>query len=139
MLGDIRWQANEQAESLKNSEAALRLYTELLAEELTSAERRLDWIRTHHDIGKALSSNEKFSESIGYFARAIEASEELLKTIARSRRSPDVARELSPSHGELPRLGRETSGGGGRNGELWPFTNRWPPPHPADLLIRNGL
>jgi tetratricopeptide (TPR) repeat protein/tRNA A-37 threonylcarbamoyl transferase component Bud32 len=77
VLGDLRWQTNEPAESRKNSEAALRIYTELLAENPGSTELRLPWIQTTYDIGQGLSTNEKYAESIGYFQRAIAAAEEL--------------------------------------------------------------
>ena len=76
-LGDIRWQANEPAESLKSSEAALAIYEQLLVEKPDSMDLRLAWIRAHHDIGKAHSTNEKFADSITYFRRAIQAAEEL--------------------------------------------------------------
>lgn len=81
VLGDIRWQTNEPAESLKSSEAALRLYNELLSEGPASSELRLAWIRTNHDIGKSLSTNEKYAASIGYFEKAIEAAEELRRQL----------------------------------------------------------
>lgn len=69
-LGDIRWQTNEPAESLKNSEAALRLYRELLAEQPGSTELRLSVARTTLDIGKVHSTNEKYAEAISFFQKA---------------------------------------------------------------------
>lgn len=70
-LGDIRWQTNEPTESLKNSEAALSLYSELLAEQPDSIELRLAVARANLDIGKAHSTNEKYSEAISFFQKAV--------------------------------------------------------------------
>jgi non-specific serine/threonine protein kinase/serine/threonine-protein kinase len=70
-LGDIRWQTNEPSESLKNSEASLSLYSELLAEQPGSTEFRLALARANLDIGKSLSTNEKYPEAINSFQKAI--------------------------------------------------------------------
>jgi non-specific serine/threonine protein kinase/serine/threonine-protein kinase len=70
-LGDLRWQANEQAESLQNSEAALSIYTELLAEQPGSTEVRLAIARTYLDIGKVHATNEKYPDSIPFFQKAV--------------------------------------------------------------------
>jgi len=77
VLGDIRWQTNEPAESMKNSEAALNLYTELQAAQPDSTGLNIALARTNHDIGKSLSTNEKYAESITYFRKAIDLVEEL--------------------------------------------------------------
>ncbi len=77
VLGDIRWQTKEPAESLKNSEAALSLYQELLAEAPDSTELRLALAQTNHDIGMNFSTNGKKADSIAYFQKTIAAAEEL--------------------------------------------------------------
>jgi non-specific serine/threonine protein kinase/serine/threonine-protein kinase len=77
VLGDIRWQTKEPAESLKNSEAALSLYQELLADAPDSTELRMALAQTNHDIGMNFSTNGKKAESIAYFQKAIAAAEEL--------------------------------------------------------------
>jgi non-specific serine/threonine protein kinase/serine/threonine-protein kinase len=77
VLGDLRWQTNEPTESLKNSETALRLYTELLAEQPGSTELRLATARAHYDIGQLFSSNEKFPDAIERFQKVIATTEEL--------------------------------------------------------------
>ncbi|HEY0101336.1 MAG TPA: protein kinase [Pyrinomonadaceae bacterium] len=70
-LGDIRWQANESAESLKNSEAALSLYTELLAGQRGSNLLRISLARTHLSIGKSHATNERYPEAISSFQKAV--------------------------------------------------------------------
>jgi eukaryotic-like serine/threonine-protein kinase len=77
VLGDIRWQTKEPAESLKNSEAALKLYRELLADAPDSIELRMALAQTNHDIGMNFSTNGKKAESIAYFQKTIAAAEEL--------------------------------------------------------------
>lgn len=77
VLGDIRWQTKESAESLKNSEAALRLYTTLLADTPDSPELRLALAQTNHDIGMNFSTNGKKATSIAYFQKAIDSAEDL--------------------------------------------------------------
>ena len=76
-LGDIRWQTNEPAESLKNSDAALSLYTELLAEQPGSVELQLARARTNLDLGKVQATNEKYPEAISFFQGAVAILEEL--------------------------------------------------------------
>ncbi|MBC8030280.1 MAG: serine/threonine protein kinase [Pyrinomonadaceae bacterium] len=70
-LGDIRWQTNEPAESLNNSQAALGLYSELLAEHPGSTDLRLSVARTTLDIGKVHSTNEKYAEAISFFQKVV--------------------------------------------------------------------
>jgi non-specific serine/threonine protein kinase/serine/threonine-protein kinase len=70
-LGDVRWQANELTESLKNSEAALRLYTELRAEQPGSRELLMALARINLDIGKTHSTNEKYAEAITSFKKTV--------------------------------------------------------------------
>jgi non-specific serine/threonine protein kinase/serine/threonine-protein kinase len=77
VLGDLRWQTNEPAESQKDSEAALRLYTQLLAEQPASTEMRLAVARTNYDIGQLFATNEKHADAIPYFEKVIAATEEL--------------------------------------------------------------
>ena len=77
VLGDLRWQTNEPAESQRDSEAAWALYTELLAEQPESPELRLGLARTNNDIGQLFSTNEKHADAIPYFAKAIAVTAEL--------------------------------------------------------------
>lgn len=77
VLGDLHWQTNEPGESLKNSQAALRLYTELLAEQPRSTELRLAVAQTNYDIGQLFSTNERYAEAIGYFQKVIASTNEL--------------------------------------------------------------
>ncbi|HJT80228.1 MAG TPA: protein kinase [Chthoniobacterales bacterium] len=77
VLGDLRWQTNEPVQSQKDSEAALGLYTGLLAEQPESPELRLGLARTNNDIGQLFSTNEKHADAIPYFVKAIGVTEEL--------------------------------------------------------------
>ena len=70
-LGDIRWQTNEPTESLKNAQAALSLYTELLAEQPGSTALQLAVARANLDVGKVHATNEKYPEAISSFQKAI--------------------------------------------------------------------
>ena len=76
-LGDIHYQTNEPAESLRDSETALKIYDDLLAAQPASTVLRLAQARTIHDIGLCYSTNGKKAESMSYFHRAITAAEEL--------------------------------------------------------------
>jgi non-specific serine/threonine protein kinase/serine/threonine-protein kinase len=76
-LGDIRWQTNEPAESLKNSETALSLYTKLLAEQPGVPGLKLAMARANLDIGKANATNEKYPDAISSFQKALVVLEEL--------------------------------------------------------------
>ncbi len=87
-LGDIRWQTNEPAESLNNSETALSLYTKLFAEQPGVPALKLDMARANLDIGKANATNEKYPDAISSFQKAVALLEEL-------RRQPQDGIELS--------------------------------------------
>ena len=138
-LGDLRWQTNEQAESLKNSEAALGLYTELLAAEPGSAELRLGLGRAHHDIGVTLSSNEKFAESIAHLQKAIDAAEEVRR---QSPGSVAALRLLADSHkrmgNSLSWEGRQKEGEAEAEKAVALFESLVAA-HPDDSSLRIGL
>jgi serine/threonine protein kinase/tetratricopeptide (TPR) repeat protein len=98
VLGDIRWQTKESAESLKNSEAASSLYQGLLADNPDSVELKLALAQTNHDIGMNFSTNGKKSASIPYFQKVIASAEGL------RRQSPDridVLTLLANGHKQL--------------------------------------
>ncbi|HEX8423882.1 MAG TPA: protein kinase, partial [Pyrinomonadaceae bacterium] len=88
-LGDIRWQTNEPAESLKNSEAALDLYNQLLLEQPDSNELLLALARTNLDLGKSHATNEKYPEAITFCRKAVDLLAEV------ERKSPEQELEVS--------------------------------------------
>ena len=97
-LGDIRWQTNEPTESLKNSEAALGIYSELVAERPDSNELRPALARVNLDIGKSLSTNERYPEAITSFQKAVALLAEV------QRQSPDgmeVSLLLAEAHKQM--------------------------------------
>ncbi len=97
-LGDIHYQTNEPTASLQNSEAALRLYDELLAAQPASTGLRLAQARTIHDLGVCYSTNGKKAESIAYFQKTIAAAEALRE---RSPNDPAVLALLADGHRQL--------------------------------------
>ncbi|MEO8438966.1 MAG: serine/threonine-protein kinase [Spartobacteria bacterium] len=80
-LGDIHYQTNEPAESLKDSEAALQIYRGLIAADPSSSVLRLAEARTIHDIGLCYSTNGKKADSMSYFRRTIAAAEQLRRLL----------------------------------------------------------
>ncbi|MEO5718938.1 MAG: tetratricopeptide repeat protein, partial [Chthoniobacterales bacterium] len=138
-LGDIHYQTNEPAESLKDSESALRIYDELLAAQPGSTALRLAQARTIHDLGVSYSSNGKKAESIDYFRRAI-ASAEKLRTSSPNDSAiltllADGHRQLGNALSwELKQPAAETE-----MGVALTIYEKLVADHPADLKLRTGL
>ena len=130
-LGDIHYQTNEPTASQRDSEAALAIYSELLAaQNRTSQPLRRAQARTIHDLGLCLSTNGKKAESMAYFRRTLALGEALRKTAPNDVGGERAARGWSPAARERPLVGIEAAGGrdgdgGGRCGftsASWPNT-----------------
>ncbi len=138
-LGDIRYQTGEPTESLKNSELALRFYTECLAAEPHSPTLRLARARTLHDIGICYSTNGKKADSMTYFRQTIAAGEELKRETPGDSKVlallADGHRQLGNALSwELKQPEAETE-----MAQAIALYEKIVANHPADLSLRTGL
>lgn len=76
-LGDIYWQTNDHEKSLTNAGQALNLFDELLTRDANNQNLRFGRAQSLYGIGHSLSSNQKYHESLDYFAQVIEIADKL--------------------------------------------------------------
>jgi tetratricopeptide (TPR) repeat protein/predicted Ser/Thr protein kinase len=76
----IRYWTNEFQLSLKDSEAALQLYEQLLAEQPHSRELRLAWAEANFDAAQTHSRNQHYAQAYEYLERPLATLEEMRRS-----------------------------------------------------------